>query len=478
MNDRSSNPSNRAPAKIRELADLTISYHENGECKTAHSAGEDSMELQGWTIPPLGDEIRAMLGSCGSWRGIRTYADSENRQRRFRSTIGFSGDAYCENAMELPGDEIRVEAKQLAYLEGLASSGRLALALAHDLANMIGPVVSFSELALRHSVPESRQAEILEYIFRNAQTSTKLLRQILRVNSDNEDEPAYCGLSAVVHESADLIRHALGKHHCLEIEGECPPLAVRASPLQIKQILLNLSLNAARAMPDGGIIRLTLSAEHDAEEKMYGCIRISDNGPGIPPEEADRIFEPFYSRTEAGGVGLGLFMVRHLAEKLGGEVTLVPVAAGACFRIALPAQPAEALDEDSNHGTVLVAEDEPDMLAVTCDVLESLGFRVKGVASLAEAEGLADTTQDLSLIVLDYYFPGEKATTLIQHLRERRPELPLVMVSAFFTEPVRQQLRDLGVRYFVAKPWGVNELARTIGEALSPNRLDGSPLAN
>lgn len=241
-------------------------------------------------------------------------------------------DAHENGASDL-SERRRLE-RQLAQSGKLAAIGELAAGVAHEINNPLFAILGLVEFVLADLEPGSKSHERLTLVHQTALEIKEIVRALLEFARENPDEQRVVALDDVVRETVDLVRRT-SANHGVEIEqslGEGPFL-VHGSPNQLKQIFLNLLANARHALPDGGVVTLRLERDGD-----WVTASVSDTGPGIPPEELPRIFEPFYTtRRASGGTGLGLSVSLGIAESHGGSLTaLSEPGQGAVFSLSLP----------------------------------------------------------------------------------------------------------------------------------------------
>ncbi|HEY6032023.1 MAG TPA: ATP-binding protein [Gaiellaceae bacterium] len=241
-------------------------------------------------------------------------------------------DAHESGATDL-SERRRLE-RQLAQSGKLAAIGELAAGVAHEINNPLFAILGLVEFVLADLEPGSKSHERLTLVHQTALEIKEIVRALLDFARENPDEQRVVALDDVVRETVDLVRRT-SANHGVEIEqsfGEGPFL-VHGSPNQLKQIFLNLLANARNVLPNGGVVTLRLERDGD-----WVTASVSDSGPGIPPEELPRIFEPFYTTRRAeGGTGLGLSVSLGIAEAHGGTLTASEApGGGAAFTLRLP----------------------------------------------------------------------------------------------------------------------------------------------
>jgi CheY-like chemotaxis protein len=233
----------------------------------------------------------------------------------------------------------------------------------------------------------------------------------------------------------------------VEVDGDLP--SAKADPNQLEMAIVNLSVNARDAMPGGGTLRISATAEavgHAHRSKLpagtYVCLGVADTGVGMDETTARRAIEPFFSTKGIGqGTGLGLSMVHGLAAQLGGGLTItskpglgtkvelwLPVSADAASTVRTLAQVGQSVP---NLGTVLLVDDDELVRMSTADMLADLGFAVSEAASAEAALRIIDAGAAIDMLVTDHLMPGMTGVDLAHAMRERRPNVPVLITSGF-----------------------------------------------
>ena len=247
---------------------------------------------------------------------------------------------------------------------------------------------------------------------------------------------------------ADLVSSTTGPQIKVVVDAVDGLPSAKADPNQLEMALLNLSANARDAMPDGGTLRISVSAEtirvKNASTPLPGSyvrISVADTGTGMDAETLSRAVEPFYSTKGIGqGTGLGLSMVHGLASQLGGALTIkskpglgtnielwLPQTEAAAKSRAVPSE----VELAGSRGMVLLVDDEELVRLSTADMLSELGYGVVEAASAEEAMRVIQSGADLNLIVTDHLMPGMTGTELAQAMRNKRPDLPVLIMSGY-----------------------------------------------
>jgi signal transduction histidine kinase len=377
--------------------------------------------------------------------------------------------------------ELEVQMFQAKKMESL---GLLAGGIAHDLNNMLTPVVGFAELASRALPVGSPVAPMLEAVGINARRAADLVQQILAYAGKGQFVIESVDLSALVSDMAGLLGAAasIGTELKYELTPALP--AVEADATQLRQVVMNLVTNASEAVAGRGgtiTVRTGLVAtapplpESDSRKEPAVFLEVADTGCGMTADVMEKIFDPFFS-TKFIGRGLGLAVVQGIARGHHGVLQVCSEPGkGSTFRLVLPAstQPAVASvasrssEEWRGTGTVLVIDDELQVRDIATRILKHAGL-----TSLVASDGLEglrvfhDHKQEIAAVVLDLTMPRMSGLEVAEKLHEVRPDLPVVLMSGFSAETVTQQSADLGITGVVQKPFTVSDLLAAVRLAL------------
>jgi PAS domain S-box-containing protein len=364
----------------------------------------------------------------------------------------------------------------------LESVGTLAGGIAHDLNNVLAPILSAVELLILDETHPER-LEWLQTIARGAHRGTDLVKQVLAFARGVEGKRVAVQLRDVAREVELLMRETFPKH--LQIELAIPPdlHGVTGDPTHLHQVLLNLCVNARDACSEGGTIvvdaaNVTIDAEGPGAPGEYVRLGVADTGGGIPPEIQDRIFEPFFTTKELGrGTGLGLSTVHTIVQSYGGFIRLdSAVGRGTRFDIYLPARRAgSAVDGTPERRriprgrgeTILVVDDEATIRSVVQRILERFDYRVLTAADGAEAvRCYAEHRGTIRLVLTDMTMPVMGGAAAIVALRTMNPALPIIASSGQDTDERTIAALGIGQVPFVAKPYTTDVLLTAIAKAL------------
>jgi two-component system, cell cycle sensor histidine kinase and response regulator CckA len=441
-------------------------------------------------------ELWRVLGTEGVWQGelVVSRPDGETVtcdvavfpirgvDGAMVGTVGVNRDVTQKRQLE----------EQLWHAQKLEATGRLAGGIAHDFNNLLTAIQGFAILLETSFAAGDPRRENVAEIQRAAERAAALTRHLLAFARKQVTRPEPLDLNAHFHRTLPLLRRMVGSH--IEVRTELDPElgTVLIDPLQLDQILTNLTINARDAMAAGGTLTIrtrnvrrstaAASLRRVLRGEDYVAVAVQDTGIGMSDEVRARLFEPFFTTKPQGrGTGLGLSTVYGIVTQNDGYV-LVDTAPGrgATFNVYLPAvaaAPAEGAPavpasgelvraNDDRRGTILLAEDEAGVRSLVRLVLTRAGFRVLEAADGSEALRLFEThAERIDLVVTDLLMPGVTGQVLHERIHAVRPALPVVFMSGY-TDPLPGQELTAGVP-FLHKPFHPNELLAMVRAALS-----------
>jgi PAS domain S-box-containing protein len=394
---------------------------------------------------------------------------------------------HIEGFMTDVTEKRRMES-QFLRAQRLESIGTLAGGVAHDLNNVLTPIL-MSLTILRMKLTQPRDIELLNTLEASANRGADMVRQILSFARGVEGRSVLLRPHDVLREIENLIQETFPKS--IKCSFLCPADVwhLEGDPTQLHQVLLNLSVNARDAMPNGGELLLRISnvvvddqfasMNPDAKPGPHVVFEVKDNGVGIPLELRDRIFDPFFTTKEVGkGTGLGLSTSLGIVRSHKGFIELSSQRGkGTQFRVYLPAkmslQAEVALSAEPQrwHGggqLILVVDDEAPILTATRHTLEMFGYEV--ITAGDGTEAIAKFLQcdpAPKAVITDMMMPLMDGPALIQALLKIRPGLPVIGASGLNYQ-MQAQVADLGVRHFLRKPYTADTLLGALADLLQP----------
>ena len=384
-------------------------------------------------------------------------------------------------------DQKKIEA-QFLRTQRMESIGTLAGGIAHDLNNVLSPIMMSVEV-LKTKVVDEQARRMLSILETSARRGADMVKQVLTFARGVEGERVLLQPRHLLKDVAKIIGDTFPK--TVEFKSDIPSMLwpLLGDATQLHQVLVNLAVNARDAMPDGGT--LTISAEnyilesdieHQGTQIMPGffvLLRISDTGTGIPPHVLDKIFEPFFTTKEPGkGTGLGLSTVLGIVKSHGGFVQVqTEVNQGTTFNIYLPAQenlevqPAESepVDLPTGNGQLLLAvDDEAAVLTMTKETLETFGYRVITAHDGAEAVALFTTHHgQIAGVLTDMLMPHMDGPATIRVLKSIDPSVKIIAASGLMDAERVKDATGLEHIAFLMKPYTAEKLLTTIKRVLA-----------
>ena len=336
----------------------------------------------------------------------------------------------------------------------MESVGLLAGGIAHDLNNLLSPIIGYSELLQMGLVPDGRRYEYLGEVRRAGERARKLTRQLLAFSRRQVLELRVLHLGAVVRHLEPMLRRTIREHIRIEIRVTSENDLVRADQGEIERVVMNLAVNALDAMPAGGLLAIDVedvelspsnaSSHPGVRPGPYVALAIKDTGTGMSEETLRHLFEPFFTTKGTDkGTGLGLSTAYGIVSQHGGYMTVDSTpGVGSVFRAFLPraegaatvAHPTSSAEPRAAQGseTVLVVEDNELVRNLACDLLHALGYTVRSADGPAACFALVeklDTTIDL--LLTDVIMPEMNGVELYQRLQARLPHLKVVYMSGY-----------------------------------------------
>jgi signal transduction histidine kinase/CheY-like chemotaxis protein len=340
--------------------------------------------------------------------------------------------------------------EQLRQAQKMETIGQLTGGVAHDFNNLLMAVMGNLDLLRKRLPADPRLHRLVDGALQGAERGASLTQRLLAFARQQDLRAVPVDLCALIQGMIDLLERSLGPRIALRLDlpGGLPP--ARADTNQLELAVLNLTINARDAMPDGGTIDLRVceykvSADPQLKSGRYLKLSVIDTGTGMPPEILQRAVEPFFSSKALGkGTGLGLSMVHGLAVQLGGALHLSStVGTGTTATLLLPAATAAAEFETPmpqpqktrRSAVILFVDDDPLIAMSTREMLEDLGHRVIGASSGRHALDIIRSEQPIDLMMTDHVMPGMTGIELAVASRKLRPALPILLATGYAELP-------------------------------------------
>ncbi|MBX3730193.1 MAG: response regulator [Candidatus Sumerlaeia bacterium] len=379
---------------------------------------------------------------------------------------------------------------QLTQAQKMESVGRLAGGVAHDFNNMLSVILGHAELLLERLPSNDPLAADIREIRRAAERSADITRQLLAFARKQTVTPRLLELNATVEGMLRMLRRLIGEDVALEWRPGREVACVRIDPSQVDQILVNLCVNARDAIGGVGTISIATTVEEIgdlyrqthpwATTGQYARLSVSDTGCGMSKETMARLFEPFFTTKELGrGTGLGLATVYGTVKQNGGFIDVVSEPdRGTQFLIFLPhhdqpaevgaVQPVKEAAAKPRRETILLVEDEPQILKMTTMMLERQGYSVLQAGSPTDALRLADTHPGrIDLLLTDVVMPEMNGRDLAASIAQRFPGIRRLFMSGYTADVIAHHgIVEEGVA-FIQKPFVMKDLAAKVQETLA-----------
>jgi signal transduction histidine kinase/ActR/RegA family two-component response regulator len=403
-------------------------------------------------------------------------------ERRADAMAGLAADleASREALSRDLAERQRLE-RQLLQAQKMEALGRMAGGIAHDLNNMLTTVMGTAELLLGRT-SDVRTTEGLTWIREAAERSSHLSRRLLALSRQKMTKPQIVDLDEEIRQLTPVLAGMVGSEVQLITRHGDVPVWVEIDPAQLKQMLLNLVVNANEAMPRGGRLVIETGCVvggADADGHQV-ALRVTDSGVGIEPDAIDHVFEPFFS-TKQDGSGLGLSIVYGSIDRAGGSVQVhTAPGEGTSFDIRLPtASPPEAADgtrplQESSlkgAGTILLVEDDTSVRDLACQALDRAGYTVIEAGDGEEALcAFSESPQEFDLLLTDVIMPQMGGAELAEQVAEARPDMPVVFMSGYVDDSDASDYIADRNAVFLQKPWQVRQLLAAVGRVLGSHR--------
>ncbi len=383
----------------------------------------------------------------------------------------------------------RLEA-QFLRAQRMEGIGTLAGGIAHDLNNMLAPIMMSLEI-LKMKFPDSETEDILNTLEKSAQRGSDLVRQVLSFARGVAGHRVVVDPVQILKDIQKIAQDTFPKSISFHLAASKNLWSVTSDPTQMHQVFLNLCINARDAMPQGGSLSIQLenailddtyaAMNPDSKPGAYVLVRVEDTGTGIPMEVRDKIFEPFFTTKDIGeGTGLGLSTTLGIVRSHGGFINLSSeLGSGTKFEVYLPANTSTAaLPEPvaltqfpvGNGETVLLVDDEEAICKIAKSTLERFGYRVMLAANGAQAVSLyARHQQEIAVVLTDMAMPIMDGATLIVAIKMINPRVRVVGSSGFTSNESMAKVTAAGVRHFIPKPYTAESMLKVLQAALQEN---------
>ena len=435
---------------------------------------------------------RKLLAQEGEWSGEIVHRRKDGScvtvNSRWTAVPNEHGNASSVLVINTDMTEQKLLEGQILRTQRLESIGTLASGVAHDLNNILAPILMAAPL-LRDEMSAEKRRQLVRLVETSAERGAAIVGQVLTFARGADGERVLVQPIYALKEVAELVGETFPKSITVHTSYPEDLALIEADPTQLHQVLLNLCVNARDAMPDGG--DLSLSAENFEVDEHYAAmtpgltagphllLKISDTGPGIPEEIMEKIFDPFFTtKTVGNGTGLGLSTVLGIVQNHGGTINAESGARGTTFQVLLPAAgapfaAAEPIEDDElprgRGETILVVDDEAAIREVAEPLLRKHGYEVllaeDGPAALT---AFAGHTAKIDLVLTDLTMPLMSGIALARTIRKMQSDACIIISAGREDDCAPAEMGEIGVAATLPKPYTQAALLRLLAQVLSP----------
>ena len=387
---------------------------------------------------------------------------------------------------KLEDARIKLE-NQLFQAQKIESIGRLAGGIAHDFNNILASILGFSEmLMLKFKGKYTSEKNAVETIYKGAKRASALTKQLLEFARGGKYNPVALNVNKEIKEVVRVSEKIFEKNISVDFDLDKDIMTIEADKTQFHQVFTNLIINAKDAMPSGGALTFKTknvyvdedytSQYPDLSSGHYVKTFITDTGIGMNQDTKNRIFDPFFTTKEKGsGTGLGLSMVYGIMKNHDGWINVYSeLGEGTTFTLYFPASKKEISKENDKlklfkgNSTILLIDDERDVIKITKIMLENLGYNIISASNGKEGiEKYKKFKDKIQLILLDVIMPEMGGVNTFYMLREINPDLKILLISGFSKHENIQKLLNDGANGFIQKPFSIYEISKILHEVLN-----------
>lgn len=376
--------------------------------------------------------------------------------------------------------------EQLHQSQKMEAIGQLAGGIAHDFNNLLAGIMGFAELLQISEQLSAKQSDYVGKILSSAERAGNLTKQLLTFSRRGVKASTPIEIDKIITDTIAMLQRTIDKNIEINFENKANGISVIGDDTILQNAILNISINASHAMPNGG--KLIFSTENvflddnyclfsnfDIKPGDYIELSIRDSGVGMPPEILSRIFEPFFTTKEQGkGTGLGLAMVYSAIQEHSGAINVYSeLGTGTVFHIYLPVAGASskkgtiAKSLIQGSGTILIIDDEELIRITARGLLESLGYKVLLAENGIEGIKVYKLNQnEIDLIILDMIMPIMGGRETFSKIREINQNIPVLIASGFAKEADLIVLKSQGIAGFLQKPFRMAEISEKVHKAI------------
>ncbi len=454
-------------------------------------------KLQDLVHPEDVDTLRAALEQARTHPGIGPrwecrFRHEDGSYRRLEATSCNLLDDPRVGGIVLDARDVTVRSQledQLRQIQKREAVGQLTAGIAHDFNNILSIIMANADL-ITEAIPVDRpnSRKDLDELKSAARSGAEMIKKLLGFTRQADVVPTLLDLQQIAADLAGLLERLLPAGIRIEVTAAEQVGLVRVDPTSVEQILFNLATNARDAMPDGGMLRIEVRQVAVDEAFCAGhpgsrpgdfvCVAVTDTGTGMDEATLGRLFDPFFTTKPAGkGTGLGMAMIYGLVKQYQGYVEVVStLGEGTTVRVYFPQVKAERRARSTRFSirmlrpgteTVLFVEDNESVQRAGAKALEKFGYTVLTAWDGEEALATFERHEaEIDLVITDIELPKIDGRELYAQLKRRGKNVRFVFSSGYASEEVRKNLEMTDDVFFVHKPWTMEELVRTVREAL------------
>ncbi|HXS69218.1 MAG TPA: PAS domain S-box protein [Candidatus Polarisedimenticolia bacterium] len=482
---------------VRDFSDRILYWNDGAQrlygWTMMEARGKTSSELLSVGSAKQWAEALESVRKDGQWNGELRQRRRDGReliiQSRWTAVNERKGTPKAILVVNTDVTEKKKLEAQLLRAQRLESIGTLASGLAHDLNNVLAPIlmtVSF----LKEEITDATSAKMVETLETCARRGAHIVRQVLMFARGVEGQRVLLHPKNLIEEMERIAQETFPRSLHIQTNICKQPWLITGDSTQLQQVLMNLWVNARDAMPRGGTLttrleNATIGADEaplhpKAKAGPYVVISVADTGMGIAPELMDKIFDPFFTTKPVGhGTGLGLPTVLGIVESHGGFLHVdSEVGKGTVFKIYLPAAPAEketGSDDNESHALprgngeiVLLVDDEPAIRDIASHILTANGYRILTAREGNEALALFEQNRDrVKAVVSDLMMPRMDGPTTVRSLRKMNPNLKTIMITGLGEESRVAEAKAAGSDIVLSKPFTAEQLLASLKQLLA-----------
>ena len=384
--------------------------------------------------------------------------------------------------------ELKNSHEQIVQIDKLKALGEMSANISHEINNPLTVAYGNNEI-LSFSLDNkdlNQERENILLCQQNIESSLERIKKIISNMKDflykNEELKEYVGIHSIIQASIDLLNPKIKAHHIsIQFSSSDQDYIVMANRVKIEQVIVNLIQNAIDAMVDAKVEKPTITISLNSEENTsFVQLRIADNGPGIKPEDKEKVFQTFYTTKEIGkGTGLGLSISNRIIESHQGKLKLIDSKLGATFEITLPSTAlsnyiqgdwSKILNSDGNSIKVLIVDNEPQILNLCMSFLKDGPYLFLGATSGKEALEILERT-DINLVITDLNMPDQNGISLLKELRDKNYQGPALLLSSREGIQTYTEHKDEHqISGILLKPFNKEELNKIIDHTINNNK--------